>query len=149
MRNIPAAQVDLFAITAALSAHGLWDLSDTLYDGPAQPAPRAALLLQVGVVCCHLLGLVDLQLTIQFLQLILVQVKRKREERIKGIREGIGMSEQRKNHREQLVGEELLLRTRRASLGRREGAGGNENTGQVYARPHIVKYTQGFLCVSL
>lgn len=73
----------------------------------------------------------------------------KEERRIKGIREGIGMSEQRKNHREQLVGEELLLRTRRASLGRREGAGGNENTGQVYARPHIVKYTQGFLCVSL
>lgn len=60
-----------FAAALAVKVDGLWDLCDSFHQGATQAFFGVAFLLEVRVVCEHLLAFVDLQLCIELFQLIL------------------------------------------------------------------------------
>lgn len=61
----------LLVFPAALSMHRLWNLSDAPHQRTTQTFLGAPLLLEMRVVRQHLLPLVNLQLGVEFLQLLL------------------------------------------------------------------------------
>lgn len=67
-----AAQAGGARVPGVLAGQGLRELSQVPHEGAAQALARAAPLLgQVRVVCSHFLGLVDLELGVELLQLVL------------------------------------------------------------------------------
>ena len=72
---VAAVLAAVLAAALAVHVHGLWDLCDPLHQRTAQAFLGAAFLLEMRVVCEHLLAFIDLQLSIELLQLILEKEK--------------------------------------------------------------------------